>query len=79
MELLEAVLDEVSLEGLDGITIPALWLRLQARVPAFPLLLDAATKQFIWQALVCHPELQFYELPIERRPLVISNRSVYQS
>lgn len=74
MELLEAVLDEVSLEGLDGITIPALWLRLQARVPPFPLLLDAATKQFIWQALVCHPELQFYELPIERRPLVISNR-----
>ncbi|XP_069839754.1 general transcription factor 3C polypeptide 1 [Dendropsophus ebraccatus] len=74
MEVLEAVLDEVALEGLDGITLPALWLRLQARVPAFPLTLDAATKQFLWQALVCHPELHFYQLPKERRPLVISNR-----
>ncbi|XP_075686174.1 general transcription factor 3C polypeptide 1 isoform X2 [Rhinoderma darwinii] len=74
MEVLEAVLDEVALEGLDGITLPALWLRLQARVPPFPLLLDAATKQFIWHSLACHPELQFYELPKERRPLVISNR-----
>ncbi|KAM3916587.1 general transcription factor 3C polypeptide 1 isoform 2-T2 [Leptodactylus fuscus] len=74
MELLEAVLDEVALEGLDGITIPSLWLRLQARVPAFPLSLDAATKQLIWQSLVAHPEVQFYELPTERRPLVIVNR-----
>ncbi|XP_066432234.1 general transcription factor 3C polypeptide 1 [Eleutherodactylus coqui] len=74
MEVLDAVLDEVALEGLDGITVPALWLRLQARLPAFPLVLDAATKQLIWQSLVCHPELQFYELPAERRPLVINNR-----
>ncbi|XP_073503906.1 general transcription factor 3C polypeptide 1 [Phyllobates terribilis] len=74
MEVLEAVLDEVALEGLDGITVPALWLRLQDRVPPFPLVLDAATKQLIWQSLVCHPELHFYELPTERRPLVISNR-----
>ncbi|XP_044159937.1 general transcription factor 3C polypeptide 1 [Bufo gargarizans] len=74
MDVLEAVLDEVALEGLDGITIPALWLRLQARVPSFPLVLDAATKQLIWQSLVCHPELQFYQLPKERRPLVLSNR-----
>ncbi|CAJ0954413.1 unnamed protein product [Ranitomeya imitator] len=74
MEVLEAVLDEVALEGLDGITVPALWLRLQDRVPPFPLVLDAATKQFIWRSLVCHPELHFYVLPTERRPLVISNR-----
>ncbi|XP_075035962.1 general transcription factor 3C polypeptide 1 [Mixophyes fleayi] len=74
MELLEAVLDEIALEGLDGITIPALWLRLQARVPHFPLLLDAATKQLVWQSLVGHSGLDFYELPKEREPLVISNR-----
>ncbi|XP_077131406.1 general transcription factor 3C polypeptide 1 isoform X2 [Ranitomeya variabilis] len=74
MEVLEAVLDEVALEGLDGITVPALWLRLQGRVPPFPLVLDAATKQFIWRSLVCRPELHFYVLPTERRPLVISNR-----
>ncbi|KAG8558455.1 hypothetical protein GDO81_017001 [Engystomops pustulosus] len=74
MEVLEAVLDEVALEGLDGITVPALWLRLQTRLPPFPLTLDPATKQLIWQSLVRHPELQFYELPAERRPLVIGNR-----
>ncbi|XP_056392115.1 general transcription factor 3C polypeptide 1 [Hyla sarda] len=74
MEVLEAVLDEVALEGLDGVTIPALWLRLQTRVPHFPLSLDVATKQLIWQSLVRHPELQFFELPTERRPLVISDR-----
>ncbi|XP_071976894.1 general transcription factor 3C polypeptide 1 isoform X2 [Engystomops pustulosus] len=74
MEVLEAVLDEVALEGLDGITVPALWLRLQTRLPPFPLTLDPATKQLIWQSLVRHPELQFYELPVERRPLVIGNR-----
>ncbi|KAE8579890.1 hypothetical protein XENTR_v10024224 [Xenopus tropicalis] len=74
MEVLDAIVDEVALEGLDGITIPALWLRLQARVPPFPLLLDEATKEFIWQSLAVHPELEFYELPVERQPLVLSNR-----
>ncbi|KAM4697792.1 general transcription factor 3C polypeptide 1 [Rhinophrynus dorsalis] len=74
MDLLEAVVDEVALEGLDGITLSALWLRLQTRVPTFPLLLDSATKQLIWQSLVSHPEIDFYQLPVERRPLVISNR-----
>ncbi|XP_068100737.1 general transcription factor 3C polypeptide 1 [Hyperolius riggenbachi] len=74
MDVLETLLDEVALEGLDGITIPALWLRLQSRVPPFPLLLDAITKQMLWQSLVRHPELEFYELPEERRPLMLINR-----
>ncbi|XP_072275266.1 general transcription factor 3C polypeptide 1 [Pyxicephalus adspersus] len=74
MDALEAVLDEVALEGLDGITVPALWLRLQARVPPFPLLLDAPTKELIWQSLLRHQELDFYQLPEERKPLVIYNR-----
>ncbi|XP_018426794.1 PREDICTED: general transcription factor 3C polypeptide 1 [Nanorana parkeri] len=74
MEALEAVLDEVALEGLDGITVPALWLRLQACVPTFPLLLDAATKELLWQSLLRQDELDFCELPEERQPLVINNR-----
>lgn len=75
MDALEAVLDEVALEGLDGVTVPALWLRLQARVPPFPLILDAATKQLLWQSLLRNEELDFCELPEERPPLVICNRS----
>ncbi|KAM5153267.1 general transcription factor 3C polypeptide 1 [Mantella aurantiaca] len=74
MDTLEAVLDEVALEGLDGVTVPALWLRLHVRVPSFPLLLDAATKQLLWQSLLRHQELDFCELPEERKPLVIANR-----
>ncbi|KAG8432890.1 hypothetical protein GDO86_017230 [Hymenochirus boettgeri] len=74
MDILEAVVDEVALEGLDGITLPALWLRLENRVPPFPLLLDPATKDMLWQSLVHHPELDIYQLPIERQPLAISDR-----
>ncbi|XP_041432437.1 general transcription factor 3C polypeptide 1 isoform X2 [Xenopus laevis] len=74
MEILDAIVDEVALEGLDGISIGALWLRLHARAPPFPLLLDEATKEFIWQTLVFHPELEFYELPVARQPLALVNR-----
>lgn len=75
MDALESVLDEVALEGLDGITVPALWLRLQARAPPFPLILDAATKQLLWQSMLRNQELDLCELPEERPPLVMCNRS----
>ncbi|XP_040212931.1 general transcription factor 3C polypeptide 1 isoform X1 [Rana temporaria] len=74
MDALESVLDEVALEGLDGITVPALWLRLQARAPPFPLILDAATKQLLWQSMLRNQELDLCELPEERPPLVMCNR-----
>uniref|UniRef100_A0A8C5QAQ7 Ral transcription factor IIIC subunit 1 n=1 Tax=Leptobrachium leishanense TaxID=445787 RepID=A0A8C5QAQ7_9ANUR len=74
MSVLEAILDEVALEGLDGVTPSALWLRLQKRVPSFPLKLDSSTKQFIWQSLIVHPDLDFYQLPEERDPLVVYDR-----
>ncbi|XP_059510098.1 general transcription factor 3C polypeptide 1-like isoform X2 [Stegostoma tigrinum] len=70
----DSLLDEVALEGLDGITISTLWFRLDNRVPAFPLHLDPATKQFVWEALAACPELTFYQLPQERPPLVYHDR-----
>ncbi|XP_041133837.1 general transcription factor 3C polypeptide 1-like isoform X2 [Polyodon spathula] len=74
MDALQALEDEVALEGLDGITVSGLWFRIQNRVPKFPLLLDPATKQFLWQALVCNAELEFYELPKERPAFVFFDR-----
>uniref|UniRef100_UPI00398EFA82 general transcription factor 3C polypeptide 1 isoform X2 n=1 Tax=Pristiophorus japonicus TaxID=55135 RepID=UPI00398EFA82 len=74
MDALDALLDEVALEGLDGITFSTLWFRLDSRVPAFPLLLDPATKQFLWEALIGSREVEFYELPEQRPPLVFYDR-----
>lgn len=74
MDLLSIVVDEVALEGLDGITIPTLWIRLEDRKPGFPLKLDDCTKELIWKSLVINSELLFYELPEEREDVVLIDR-----
>lgn len=74
MDALESVVDEVALEGLDGITIDALWTRLENRVPQFSLTLDPSTKEYLWRSLVCNPEISFYELPQPRKPIVLTDR-----
>uniref|UniRef100_A0A8C0G6L0 Ral transcription factor IIIC subunit 1 n=1 Tax=Chelonoidis abingdonii TaxID=106734 RepID=A0A8C0G6L0_CHEAB len=74
MEALWALLDEVALEGLDGITLNTLWYRLSSRVPPFPLPLEPATQQLLWAALSAQPDLSFYLLPRERPPLRLHDR-----
>lgn len=74
MDALSAVVDEVALEGLDGITFPSLWIRLEEREPAFPLKLDEFTKEYIWKSLISNADLKFYELPQEREDVVLSDR-----
>ncbi|XP_072125098.1 general transcription factor 3C polypeptide 1 isoform X2 [Mobula birostris] len=74
MDPVSALLEEVALEGLDGVTLSTLWFRLDSRIPAFPLQLDQATRQFLWEAVVSSPELAFYELPEPRPPLVFYDR-----
>uniref|UniRef100_A0A8C4W7S0 Ral transcription factor IIIC subunit 1 n=1 Tax=Gopherus evgoodei TaxID=1825980 RepID=A0A8C4W7S0_9SAUR len=74
MEALWALLDEVALEGLDGITLDTLWYRLSSRVPRFPLPLEPATQQLLWAALSAQPGLSFYLLPRERPPLRLHDR-----
>lgn len=68
------LLDEVSLEGLDGITLSTLWFRLQSRVPSFPLMLDQGTRQLLWQSLQQCPDIMFYQLPRSREPILQLNR-----
>ncbi|XP_057262564.1 general transcription factor 3C polypeptide 1 isoform X2 [Pezoporus wallicus] len=74
MEALWAVLDEVALEGLDGITLGALWYRLGTRSPPFPLPLEPATQQLLWAALSAQPGVSFYLLPLARPPLRLHDR-----
>ncbi|NWW83533.1 TF3C1 factor, partial [Climacteris rufus] len=74
MEALWALLDEVALEGLDGITPAALWHRLAARSPPFPLPLGPDTQQLLWAALSAQPDVRFYLLPRPRPPLRLHDR-----
>ncbi|XP_069860386.1 general transcription factor 3C polypeptide 1 isoform X1 [Dipodomys merriami] len=74
MDALESLLDEVALEGLDGLCLPALWSRLETRVPPFPLILEPYTQEFLWRALATHPGISFYEEPRERPDLQLQDR-----
>ncbi|XP_032419900.1 general transcription factor 3C polypeptide 1 [Xiphophorus hellerii] len=74
MDALSVVVDEVALEGLDGITLPSLWIRLEDRKPKFPLKLDDCTKSFIWRSLVNNADLSFHELPEEREDIQLFDR-----
>ncbi|KAL8175231.1 UNVERIFIED_CONTAM: hypothetical protein K2H54_017056 [Gekko kuhli] len=74
MEALWAALDEVALEGLEGLTLGALWERLAGRVPAFPLSLEPAVRQLLWATLAARPELRFCLLPLPRPPLRLFDR-----
>lgn len=75
MDALESLLDEVALEGLDGLCLPALWSRLESRSPPFPLILEPYTQEFLWRALATHPGISFYEEPRERPDLQLQDRS----
>ncbi|KAK2817334.1 hypothetical protein Q5P01_025525 [Channa striata] len=74
MDPLSVVADEVALEGLDGITLPSLWIRLEHREPKFPLKLDEGTKEYIWRSLVFNEEFKLYVLPQDRDDVVLYDR-----
>uniref|UniRef100_A0A8C5D9X8 B-block binding subunit of TFIIIC domain-containing protein n=1 Tax=Gouania willdenowi TaxID=441366 RepID=A0A8C5D9X8_GOUWI len=74
MDSWSEIADEVALEGLDGITIPTLWIRLENKHPKFPLKLDDSTKGLIWRFLSTHTDLSFYELPTDREDVVLVDR-----
>ncbi|ROJ26351.1 General transcription factor 3C polypeptide 1 [Anabarilius grahami] len=76
MDPLDAVLDEVALEGLEGISIQTLWLRLRSRQPEFGLNLDPLSQQFIWSCLIRTEEIRFYLLPESRGTVALHDRFV---
>ena len=79
----EAIIDEVAVEGLDGITLQALWIRLAARTDFTHPLDTQAQKEWVFSILAEQarqsydenlPDLQFYCLAKPRIPLVVYNR-----
>ncbi|KAK3864004.1 hypothetical protein Pcinc_030265 [Petrolisthes cinctipes] len=67
--------DEIALEGLDGITIEGLWVRLKHR-PNFEtnMSLDDNSKAFLWSIIARDEEVQMFQLEKPRGDLVIFNR-----
>lgn len=54
MNLSEILLEEIALDGLDGITLESLWFRLLHRnlTPKFPLKLDDRVKTYLWTHVI---------------------------
>ncbi|XP_054713657.1 general transcription factor 3C polypeptide 1-like [Uloborus diversus] len=73
LDFMSSLLDEIALEGLDGITLAMLWERLQHR-PHFPLALDDDSKVFLWECIAVHKEVEIYELLQPRQFVPIYNR-----
>uniref|UniRef100_A0A6V7I8R1 Uncharacterized protein n=1 Tax=Bracon brevicornis TaxID=1563983 RepID=A0A6V7I8R1_9HYME len=71
--LVDAVIDEVALEGLDGITLEALWQRMAMRIQ-IDLPLPLPMMDQIWQICITTKELSFYELETPREKLIIFDR-----
>ncbi|KAJ9600248.1 hypothetical protein L9F63_009473, partial [Diploptera punctata] len=70
------LLDEIALEGLDGITLEALWKRLAER-QNFTCALDDHSKSYFWDIIRRLREVAMHELKNPRSPLVIFNRYNY--
>ncbi|XP_071452736.1 general transcription factor 3C polypeptide 1 isoform X2 [Hetaerina americana] len=67
------VLEEIALEGLDGITLQGLWMRISQRHGSC-LNNDDCTKSYIWNLIIKLNDVQMYELPDPRKDLVPFNR-----
>ncbi|XP_078042663.1 general transcription factor 3C polypeptide 1 [Augochlora pura] len=76
INLIDIVIDEVALEGLDGITLQALWLRLEQRLHN-PEAIPKPLMTQIWSICVTVNEFAFCELQTARQPLVIFDRYEY--
>lgn len=71
--LVDAVIDEIALEGLDGITLEALWQRMSIRLQIDHPLPGPLMEQ-IWSICTATKDLTFYELDTPRPRLVIYDR-----
>ncbi|XP_077977652.1 general transcription factor 3C polypeptide 1-like [Glandiceps talaboti] len=71
-ELLECCLDEIALDGLEGINIAGLWTRLEQRLSEDSVKLDEYLKQFLWQCIAAHEDIEFFEVSTPPEPIGLS-------
>ncbi|KAF5305074.1 hypothetical protein FQA39_LY09336 [Lamprigera yunnana] len=67
------VIDEICLEGLDGITLEALWTRLSVTLQ-HPLPFPTNAMNFFWNSITSKQSIKFFELEQPRPSLVIFDR-----
>ncbi|XP_073816879.1 general transcription factor 3C polypeptide 1 [Musca autumnalis] len=68
------VLDEIALEGLEGVTIESLWVYI-GKSMNLPLPLPAKLLEQTWAFILrVHKHLEFYELPVERETVKLFDR-----
>lgn len=65
------LMEEICLEGLDGITLESLWVRLGARLK---LKLIPAFRKKLWSMILQLKSVNFYLLPVPRRFIKTYNR-----
>lgn len=68
------ILEEIGLEGLEGITLEGLWKRIGVRLK-LPLPLNKRLTNDIWKFIQSAKCFQLYELPVEREPLKLFDRA----
>ena len=76
MGLFEVLVEEIALEGLDGITLPTLWLRLEVRSSENTIVLPEQNKiePIFWDYLCKHDEMDLYKIPVAREEPQIFDR-----
>ena len=72
-DYLHQIQDEICLEGLDGITLQGLWIRLSER-PRYSHGLTQQAKDFVWECILGLEEISFYKLHQSRGDLVLYDR-----
>ncbi|CAH1403595.1 unnamed protein product [Nezara viridula] len=68
------IIDEIALEGLDGITLEALWVRLSERPRFMFKPTDKQVKKYLWIIVSKLPNVEFFTLPEARPNLFTFNR-----
>lgn len=73
-KITQQIIDEISLEGLDGITIPTLWLRLEQPACEFKQKITENLKNYILRYIISNEFLSLYKLEKPRKEPQIFNR-----
>lgn len=71
--LKEVIREEIALEGLDGITFQALWIRI-AESTSTKATFSISFKEYIWKLIKFMPYFEYYELEEARKDLISFNR-----
>lgn len=79
MDIKEICVQEIALEGLDGITMPALFLRLNNREPALPYKISDKLGEFLWKFILQYPHVQVLQIPEPRNEPQIFDRFAIDS